>query len=27
MAKVVHDELDEMFAWQVFQWAQRTHVR
>jgi ribulose-5-phosphate 4-epimerase/fuculose-1-phosphate aldolase len=26
MARRVHDEFDEVAAWQVFQWAQRTHV-
>jgi ribulose-5-phosphate 4-epimerase/fuculose-1-phosphate aldolase len=25
-ARRVHDEFDEVAAWQVFQWAQRTHV-
>jgi ribulose-5-phosphate 4-epimerase/fuculose-1-phosphate aldolase len=25
MARVVHDELDERFAWQAFQWAERTY--
>ena len=26
MARRVHDELNEVAAWQVFQWAQRTYV-
>lgn len=26
MARRVHDEFDETAGWQVFQWAQRTHV-
>ncbi|CAN5668817.1 class II aldolase/adducin family protein [soil metagenome] len=26
VARRVHDEFDEQAAWQVFQWAQRTHV-
>ena len=26
MARRVHDELDELAAWQAFQWAQRTYV-
>jgi ribulose-5-phosphate 4-epimerase/fuculose-1-phosphate aldolase len=25
-ARLVHDEFDDVAAWQVFQWAQRTHV-
>jgi hypothetical protein len=25
-ARRVHDEFDEVAAWQVFQWAQRNHV-
>lgn len=26
VARRVHDRFDEQAAWQVFQWAQRTHV-
>lgn len=26
MARRVHDDFDDVAAWQVFQWAQRTHV-